>query len=156
LLRGRRELETDRRILGPDLHEALVARLGLRVRGRGLRVRIRELRVDARLHGLGDRVLAERLAVAAELQVGAEGRAARDVGRGELRVLRKLLLAVGPGEVEAGELAVRVAVLRPELNVVLERRDRLVRLAVRLERRREIAVPLRLLRMLANLLLRRR
>src|SRR5204863_168683 len=99
-------------------------------------------------------------------RVGADGLAERPAGLDHLARSRELLLGGsalilrGEGlrqrELKPGHLAPRLHVLGLQLGVLLQRRDGLVRLSVGLVRGGEVAVGLRALRILLNLLLRLR
>src|SRR6185312_17456757 len=78
----------------------------------------------------------------------------RAEGSDDLCLLQLLLELARPREVQAGELTVRLRRPRLEGDRVVERVDRVGRVALRLVRRREVAPGLGALRVLGCLLLR--
>src|SRR4051794_16026829 len=152
-LRRLRELELRVRTVRLELGELLVradrtavrlVRLLVEVVRRGVR--------RARLRLL-DRVGAERRA---ELAGGSEARARRSQLLSPVRRLVSRDVVLRLRELEAAELAPHLRVLGPQVGVLLERRDRVRRVALRLVGGREIAEGLGIRRMLLHFLQRLR
>src|SRR5918995_580145 len=139
LLRCLRQLELDVRIPRSQGGQLVISLLRLLVGGLRLRVRLVHLLRGLSRDRLVDRIGAERRAVA-EVERNGERRAEREVAGAELRDLCVLPPRVREPEMEAGELAERVLVLRALLDVLGQDGDRLRGLPVLLERRSQIAL----------------
>ena len=152
-LSGVRDLELKLWIVRPVGGDSLVDRLRGAVRD--LRLLVELVQPLARLDRdeLRKRIGAD-LPSEPRLGRGKEERALEERSRLGLCGCRLALETVRLREVEAGELRQRVRVLRPQLRVPLERRDRLLELPVVPERGGEIPVRLRVLRVLLDSLAR--
>src|SRR4029453_9838382 len=99
---------------------------------------------------LGDLTLPELLSELARLS-GREQVAAGDLDQPVLDLHSLVLKAAPFRQIEAGEIAQRRAVVLLELDIAGERLDRFVALTVPLERRRELLVTRRIVRMVLDL-----
>src|SRR5215203_550270 len=113
-------------------------------------------RLDVELHGLVDRIEAPRVRSAGErlpelgARVEPEKRRRQRCTTLRLNRIAPVARALGALEVQRSELGGRLGVLRPQLLVLLERRDCLVVLALGLAGGREQSVRLRVLRILRD------
>src|SRR3954469_11076671 len=153
LLSGLRHLEPGARIVRLQRRHLLVGADGVRERELRLRLKILNRGVRVRRGRLLQLVRADRLAELARRQEARARR--RELGR----LVRRLVLpevVLRLGQLEPAELVPGGDVLRLLDRVLLQRRDRVRRVVLALVRGREVAVALRFVRVLLDLLLRLR